>query len=446
MDNNKHYQPRRRPQYRNTDGFRSFPLADHPYAVQPNNLSQTSASAGSVSDMPNPHLARHNSSSNEQPKSLLNTTIPGVGSQSYQLRQQSDNAKQTRKKLTKKKVIKRSILAILVLLIGAGGFLGIKDLNVIDKVLHGNLFSDVQSLFTSTKLNGESTGRVNILLAGYQGASSDEGALTDSIMVVSIDTKNNTAFTLSIPRDLWVDVPGDGHEKINAANTNTNFSQPGNFRGGMGQLQAIVQQDLGIPINYYALIDYAAFEDAVNAVGGITVNIQSPDPRGLYDPNVDKAHGGPLKLPNGPVNLNGLSALALALARGDSAYSYGFPASDIDRTTHQRQMLIALEKKALTAGVITNPITISQLVSSVGDNVTTNLNLADVLRLAQLAKVIKTSNITSDGLSYGGTNPLLTSYIAPDGEDALAPSAGLDNFSQIQNYYQQLTSNNTVVK
>ena len=446
MDNNKHYQPRRRPQYKSIDGFRSSPLTDQPYEAQSNSLSQTSVSPSSLADMPNRYLAHNNSSSNDQPKSLLNTTIPGAGLQSSQLRQQAVEAKKTRKKLTKKKVIKRSILTILLLVVGAGVFLGIKDLNVIDKVFHGNLFSDVQSLFSSTKLNGESTGRVNILLAGYQGAQSDEGALTDSIMVVSIDTKNNTAFTLSIPRDLWVNVPGDGHEKINAANTNTSFNQPGYFSGGMGQLQAIIQQDLGITLNYYALIDYAAFEDAVNAVGGITVNIQSPDPRGLYDTNVDKAHGGPLKLPNGPVNLNGLSALALALARGDSRYAYGFPASDIDRTTHQRQMLIALENKALSVGVITNPITISQLVSSVGNNVKTNLSLADVLRLAQLAKAIKTSNIASDGLSYGGTNPLLTSYIAPDGEDALAPSAGLDNFSQIQNFYLQLTSNNSKVK
>ncbi len=120
-----------------------------------------------------------------------------------------------------------------------------------------------------------------------------------------------------------------------------------------------------------------------NAVDGITVKIQSPDPRGLYDPNVDKAHGGPLKLPNGPVHLNGLSALALALARGDSYYAYGFPLSDINRTQHQRQMLIALEHKATTAGVLSNPIDISKLVSTLGDNVTTNLTLPDVLRAAQ---------------------------------------------------------------
>ena len=76
----------------------------------------------------------------------------------------------------------------------------------------------------------------------------------------------------------------------------------------MGQLQQIVEQDFHIPIDYYALIDYTAFKDAVNAVGGINIDIQSPDPRGLYDPNVAKADGGPVRLPNGPVHLNGSQA------------------------------------------------------------------------------------------------------------------------------------------
>lgn len=396
--------------------------------------------------MPKPVSFNASSTNAERTSPLFNIAIPGVGTPPRRSRATSEGKKKIRKKLTKKKIFKRAVITSFLLVIIGGGFFGYKDLNVINKVFHGNLITDAQALFSTTKLNGESTGRVNILLAGYQGNASDEGPLTDSIMVVSIDTQNNTAFTMSIPRDLWVNVPGIGHEKVNAANTNTSFNQAGYFSGGMGQLQQVVEQKLGIPINYYALIDYTAFEDAVNAVGGITVNIQSPDPRGLYDPNVDKVHGGPLKLPNGPVTLNGLSALALALARGDSPYAYGFPTSDINRTAHQRQMLIALEQKATTAGVLSDPLAISKLVNTLGNNVTTNLTLPDVVRVAQLVKKVNPANIQSYGLSYGGTSPLLMSYAAPDGEDALIPKAGVDNFSQIQQYYQRLTSNNPVVK
>ncbi len=348
------------------------------------------------------------------------------------------------KKKTRKK-LKRIIIGIIILVLLVVGVFGFSLISKIDKVFHGNVYSDLKSIFTTTHLNGESTGRVNILLAGYQGTNSDEGALTDSIMIISIDTQNNTAFTFSIPRDLYLNVPGVGNEKINAANDNSNFSQPGYFKGGMGQLQKTIEQDLNIPINYYALIDYTAFEDAVNAVGGITVNIQSPDPRGLYDPNVNKAHGGPLRLPNGPVHLNGLTALALALARGDSPYAYGFPLSDINRTQHQRQMLIALEQKALSVGILSNPVAVTRLVNALSNNVTTNLTLPDILRLAQLAKTIKLANIKSYGLSYGGAHPLLKGVFLA-GQDQLIPQVGINNFSQIQHYYLTLTSSNPVVK
>lgn len=346
-------------------------------------------------------------------------------------------------KWSRKKKVLTSILITLAVIIGASAWFGAGVIGNLDKLFHGNIFSDIHAFFSTTHLRGENEGRVNILLAGYQGKNSDEGPLTDSIMVVSLDTKNNTAFTMSIPRDLWMKIPGVGQQKINAANTNYNFSKPGYFKGGMGDLQSIIEQDFHIPIDYYALIDYNAFEGAVNAVGGITVNIQSPDPRGLYDPNVDKADGGPLILPNGRVNLDGKQALALAVARGDSPYAYGFPLSDINRTQHQRQMLIALEKKASSTGVLTNPLTITRLVDTFASNVKTNLSLPDVLELAKLVKHVNTNNIKSYGLTYSGNGPgaLLTTFYAPNGSDALIPRAGEFNYSAIQAYYKQMTGN-----
>jgi LCP family protein required for cell wall assembly len=347
-------------------------------------------------------------------------------------------------KWSRKRKVLTSVLITLAIIVGVGIWFGAGIIGNLDKLFHGNIFSDIHAFFSTTQLKGENEGRVNILLAGYQGKNSDEGPLTDSIMIVSLDTKNNTAFTMSIPRDLWVKIPGIGQQKINAANTNTSFNEPGYFKGGMGDLQSIIEQDFHIPIDYYALIDYNAFEGAVNAVGGITVDIKSPDPRGLYDPNVDKADGGPLILPNGPVNLDGKQALALAVARGDSPYAYGFPLSDINRTQHQRQMLIALEQKASSTGVLTNPITITQLVNSFASNVKTNLSLPDVLELARLIKHVNFNNIKSYGLTYSGNGPeaLLTTFYAPNGSDALIPRAGEFNYSAIQAYYNQITGTN----
>ena len=379
----------------------------------------------------------------DQSQSWLNATLPNATYGSRNSASNPGKEKKKRGRWFRKHKIVSTILVILILFFGFTGWFGSRLISDLDKVFHGNIFSDVKALFSTTTLRGEAQGRVNILLAGYQGVHSDEGALTDSIMVVSIDTRNNTAFMFSIPRDMLVHIPGSGYQKINAANSNSSFNESGYFKGGMGQLQKIIEQDFHIPVYYYALINYTAFKDAVNAVGGITIDIKSPDPRGLYDPNVDKAHGGPVKLPNGIVTLNGTQALALALARGDSPYAYGFPLSDINREQHQRQMLSALEQKALSAGVLSNPIRMTSLFDSIGNNVSTDLSLADALRLAQLMKRVNVSNIKSYGLSYSGSNSLLTTYKSPTAGDSLIPRAGIGDYSQIQSYYQSITATPT---
>jgi LCP family protein required for cell wall assembly len=349
----------------------------------------------------------------------------------------------------RKKILLRGVLPVFLVLLGVGGWLGYRAVNSVDKVFHGNIFSDATAAFDSTPLKGESNGRVNILLAGDSADQIDHGGadLTDSILILSIDTKTHAAFLLSIPRDLWVYIPGmSSWQKINAANDVTNFSQSGYPSGGMGQLEEIIQSDLGIPIDYYGLMDYGAFKDAVDAVGGVTVTISSPDPRGLYDPNTD------LKLANGPVTLNGQEALNLARARGDGYGSYGFPNSDFDRTMHQRQLFTAVAEKATTLGVLANPVKISDLINTLGNNFQTDMSLQNVLRLVQITKGMNLNNIQS--YSYSSTltgtplsSAVLTDYTDPSsGEEALVPTAGVGNYAQMTQYYQTLTSSNPIAK
>jgi LCP family protein required for cell wall assembly len=357
----------------------------------------------------------------------------------------NQRVKRPKHKWTFKRKAWTSALAILLIGFTGGAWYGAKLISNVDKVFHGNVFSDVHALVSSTTLKGQNQGRVNILLAGdssddpgHQGAD-----LTDSVMVLSIDTKNQTGFMLSVPRDLLVDVPGYGHEKINAANENSNFHEAGYPSGGMGQLEQVVQTDLGIPIDYYALINYGVFKDSVDAVGGIKVDIQSPDPRGIYDAYTH------LKLPNGLNELDGQQALDLARARGDDSagdISYGFPNSDFNRTQHQREMLIALSQKAKNIGVLANPIKVSQLFDSVGKNVQTDFDLQDILAMAKITKGVNLAQLQSLTYSYGGGKSLLTDYTSPDGQESLVPTEGVDSFGQLQQYYQQLTSNNPVVR
>jgi len=360
--------------------------------------------------------------------------------------------RQRRHKRTGKQVIVRSAIVVFAFVLLVGGWLGWRGLTAVNRIFHGNAFSDAHALFGNARLKGEDKGRVNILLAGDSADDPNHGGaeLTDSIMILSVDTRHHTGFMLSIPRDLWVSMPGWSHQKINAANNVTNFNQAGYPKGGMGQLEQIIQTDLGISINYYTLVNYTALKDVVSTLGGVNVNIQSPDPRGLYDPNISKADSGPLFLKNGLQTLDGQTALNLARARGDPTYDgrveYGFPNSDFDRTQHQRQLIVAIEQKASSAGVVANPLKVSRLFSAIGNNIATDFTIPEVLRAAQLVKGLDIAKLQSLSLSTTGNNPLLRSYTTPSGQLALIPNAGIDNFGQIQQYYSQLTSSNPIVK
>ena len=324
-----------------------------------------------------------------------------------------------------KRAIIYSVLVIAILFVAAIGWLSYKFQANCAKV-----FNDctIFSLLDSTPLKGESTGRVNILLAGnsVDDPGHSGGQLTDSIMLISLNTRNHTGYMLSIPRDLHVMIPGQGYGKINAVYE----------YAGMDGLKQVVSQDFGVPINYYALISYNAFRDSVNAVGGIDVTINSPDGR-LYDPNKDWSTNGPLvDLPNGTHHLNGEQALDLARTRGDPnpyGIPVGFEKSDYQRTEDQRMMLVALKTKATSFGTLFNPIALGKLLDAVGKNVQTDFSGNNIHHLASIVKATPNANLKSVGLNDVNGKNYLMSY----GGD-LAPAAGVTDFSQIQAYVAQL--------
>ncbi len=337
-----------------------------------------------------------------------------------------------------KRVIK--ILGLLLLLtILAFGARFYKDIARLTG--NSNPFSLI-GVFRPADLKNEN-GRVNVLVAGNSAddLGHNGGELTDSIMVLSLNTKNNTAMMLSIPRDLWVNIPGYGHAKINAAFPN----------GGMDTLKDVVEENLELPIHYTALINYSAFRDLVNAVGGITIHIQSEDSRGIYDPSLDWTSArccALAKYPNGSVNLNGKQALNLARARGDAYGSYGFPQADFNRTEHQRQMLLAIKDKASSPAVIANPFKISNLVAAVGNNARTDLQLNEMQTLYYYMKKVENNKIDSYNINTlkGDDVTMLQNFTSADGQSALAPAAGVDDFSEIAAQIKRLFTASPLVK
>jgi LCP family protein required for cell wall assembly len=378
----------------------------------------------------------------------LNRTLPNY-SYMPDPAQSAAAPQQPKRHVPWKKVVKRTILVLFIILLLVGGWVGWKFLSNSAKIFGWN---NLWSLLHTTKLKGEDSGHVNILLAGNSADDPGHGGanLTDSIMVMSINTsdpKHYKATLISVPRDLYVNIPNFGYAKINEAypdGESEHFSQSGYATGGMGLLEQVISERFGLTINYYALIDYSALRDAVNAVGGITVNIQSSDPRGLYDPSRDLTTGQPLvDLSNGEHTLNGQQALDLARSRGDSYRSYGYAQSDFERTKNQRTLLIALKDKASSLGSLSNPITLSKLADSFGNNVQTDMKPDEVKRLYTITKGLPSSDIVSAGLNDANGKDLLASYTTRLGQSALVPAAGIDDYSDIQAYIAQVTGSSS---
>ncbi|MBI5877717.1 MAG: LCP family protein [Chloroflexi bacterium] len=246
--------------------------------------------------------------------------------------------------------------------------------------------------------------RVNILLTGIDRRPGETGGtLTDAIIVVTVDPATKSVGMLSIPRDLWVTIPGFSENRINTAYwTGTRARYPG---GGFALLKRTIQQNLGIPIHYYVRIDFVGFKKVVDTLGGITVDV----PRDLYDPTFPDDRYGyrPLVVRKGVQRMNGQQALDYARTRHVD--------NDFGRMKRQQQVIMAIKDQALRLDAIPK---IPALWAAKADMVETDLGLNEVLAFAQMARDIKSDNIRSGVIGDAET----TDWTTPGGAMVLLPN------------------------
>lgn len=324
---------------------------------------------------------------------------------------------------------KRFLVGLTVLVLAFALFVGAWDAVNISRA-SSKLFgsSNLASLLLDDSLKNQD-GRTNLLLVGYSVDDPGHPAadLTDSLLLISMNSENDNGYMLSIPRDLYIKIPGFGYGKINEVYKD----------GGIELLRSVVAEKLSVLVHYYALLNYAAVRDSVKALGGIDIEIKSTDPRGLYDPNISPVDGGPLKLPNGWQKLDGQVALNLTRARGDGPGSYGFAQADFDRTQNQRQVLTSI-KNELSWTLVLNPLRNGQLFQAFANNIKTDLKLGEAKSLFSLFNSIPETKLQSLSLRNLGGKNLLASYSAPGGSSALVPAAGLENYLAVQTAIEQL--------
>jgi LCP family protein required for cell wall assembly len=256
------------------------------------------------------------------------------------------------------------------------------------------------------------TDRVTVLLTGidYRAGITCEqqgtASRTDSIMLATVDPVAMTAAVLSIPRDLWVNIPGYGNDSINTANFRGDaYSYPG---GGPALAVRTIEYNFGVHVDYYVRLDFTAFEKLIDALGGIDIvnkedidDEQYPDTACGFDP---------FRLSAGPHHLNGHDALRYARTRHNS--------TDIARGERQQEVVLAVLKKvkdpALLPGLLAQA---PGLYQSLNQNVRTNLTLDQIVQLGLLVKDIPLESVRHEVIDY----QYVQDYTTPDGRQVLLP-------------------------
>lgn len=360
--------------------------------------------------------------------------------------------RRTDTKLKKRRVTKWAIIAIVILVVAVGGWLAYKTLRASGNIFKGNILGLVQS----QPLKQDANGRSNILVLGTSEDDPGHGGafLTDSMMIISIDQKSKTASMFSIPRDLYVQYgmacnsgyQGKINEYFNCVNED--YTKPEAEEERMTKTREFVGKIFGMDLQYGVHVNNTVIKDAVNAVGGVDVDIQGSngDP-GVFDRNFDWRCGYKcylVKYDNGVHHLDGEHALYLAMARGDIAPTYGLGNSNFDREKNQQKIIIALKEKAVSTGTLTDLGKVTGLIDSLGDNLRTNFETTEIRTLMGLGADIPSESIERISL-YGDENAVFTS--GPyNGASVVMPAEGIFNYTGIRTFLKQKLSTDPVTR
>ena len=245
-----------------------------------------------------------------------------------------------------------------------------------------------------------------------KGDAGTAGQRSDTIMVLHIDPQKGKAAILSIPRDLYVPIPGTGgRDKVNAS-----FSI-----GGPPLLIQTIKDVLGIEINHYVEVDFNGFERIVNTVGGVKVYVDAPARDFMTGLDIPSA---------GCNELDGYQALAFVRSRYYETYERGrwVPGSnsDIDRIGRQQDFIRRILKKAVSSG-LSNPLTLNRLIDIGVENVRVDQQMStrDITTVARRFRSIDPDTVdmltlpTTDGFMGGAAVQLLDTAKAQEYIDRL---------------------------
>src|SRR5688572_1094938 len=232
--------------------------------------------------------------------------------------------------------------------------------------------------------------RINILFVGLRGGDPLEGDCpfcTDTLILLTVDPLKKTAGMLSIPRDMWVNIPGFGFSRINTAwSLGRGSKLPG---GGPALTMRTISHFIGVPVDYYVQVDFDTFVDIIDMIGGVDIH---NDETLFLDPVYHGQEFPKVKLTCcGMRHLRGRVALAYARCRHAEQ---GCKDGDIGRARRQQKVIFAIREKVLSPESFpTLMAQAPQLYRTFSSGIHTNLSLNDAIKLAVLVQDIPKKHI-----------------------------------------------------
>lgn len=336
-----------------------------------------------------------------------------------------------KKRSLRRRIVKTTAVLVVALIIATGSLFAYSVIRA-QKIFHGNGegAAALDENVDPAKLKGEGDGRINILILGKGGPGHEAPDLTDTLLLASIDPVAHDAALLSVPRDMYVEDANGYATKINAVYSNakqSEFAKSGNQEqsevAGLNAIEDSVTEVLGVPVHYYAMVDFIAFQKAIDIVGGLDIQVKEP----LYDWSVAwLLNGNPLVADEGLQSMDGKRALLYARSRMGSARG------DFDRSERQRDILVALQNEILSSSTLSNPKKLFDLLGTFGNNVRTDLNgIDEVKRLYEIGKDIGQDKIISVSLA---DDPILVTTDFINGQSVVRPIAGLNEYEDIHSF------------
>ncbi|MFA6098122.1 MAG: LCP family protein [Patescibacteria group bacterium] len=332
------------------------------------------------------------------------------------------------------------ILFVVIILIGLGFLtkvvLAVNSTNAEsgEKV---SLFDQIKHLVSNpdTQFKGNTDDRINILLIGNGGPGHPGSYLADTIILASIKPSTGEVATLSIPRDLYVEIPGYGWRKINNALAFGNESDYAG--GGEAMLRDIVEKVTGLEIPYYARVDFVGFKKIVDDLEGVDVTIDNSFSDTEY-PDYNYGYQF-ISFKKGTEHMNGERALQFVRSR----HGNNGEGSDFARSARQQKVLLAIKNKFFSLNTFLNPNKIVSILNDIGDHNTINMEIWEIVKLGKIVQNTDSNKIISKNLETGAEG-LLISSTTQDGAYILTPKSG--DYAEIQSLAKNIFDVNLIQK